>query len=201
MRFWIQTGAPTAALSRDHCDETLSDAVQTIFPIFTEEAFVAWGPEYIALNYKYEVSEILDDLVALLARVVASPTGRAVVHWPCSSFSGEWTVAWTEESVTVGAAFLAVRGTTPATISAMSPLVVPRDRFIAEWAGLLRIVHEALRHAGYGVDFTPLEPLTSLVTLLPAGGLLYASPVVRPPRLGASAGSRAGPLGQLLAAH
>jgi hypothetical protein len=173
MQFWVQASNPRVTGQFDAADQSLSEAVQTAFPLDAEEALVRWGPHYIVIGYHSEVSELVEDLVSLLNRMSSFDQGAIDVHWPCSTFAAVWAVEWSATNVLVRARFLDVRGVDAAALNAFEELSLGRVEFLAEWAQLLRVIEEGLLACGYGDSFPPLPRLRALRERLPAQGQLY----------------------------
>lgn len=62
MDFFIQVSKPICLNKFDKKDKTLSDAMETIFPLLTEKAIIMWNHIPILLSYKYDISFMLDVL-------------------------------------------------------------------------------------------------------------------------------------------
>ena len=147
--FSIQASAPMASRRGDIEDTSLSDAIQTIFPLHTELAFMCWNWGYIPLSYKCDWSEIVDDVIGMTVAIADAPTGRLEIDWPSNTFSAHWAVGWTEALVTVDAEWREVGGIAAERLNARPRLVWSRPGFLAEWRGPLVLLRNALDDAGY----------------------------------------------------
>ena len=57
--FALKTGVPAVVAARDESDTTLSDAMQTVFPL-DARAFLEWNGLMLPLSYKYDISVMLE---------------------------------------------------------------------------------------------------------------------------------------------
>ncbi|OQY54035.1 MAG: hypothetical protein B6245_21870 [Desulfobacteraceae bacterium 4572_88] len=53
MKFLIQSGNPLWSPPDELAAEYLSEAIEAIFPMDTEDAVMIWGDESVSLSYKY----------------------------------------------------------------------------------------------------------------------------------------------------
>ena len=58
-RFTIQASSPRVVRRFDQSDQSLADALQTLFPVETEFALLVGNWVYLPLNYKYDWSLIV----------------------------------------------------------------------------------------------------------------------------------------------
>jgi hypothetical protein len=171
-RFAIQASRPRTTAERDSGDETLSDAIQTVFPLETEFALMIWNWVYIPIHYKYDVSIMTDDIVDLVDAILASPTGHQTIQWASSTFAATWKVDWTPETTTVHAEWDTVLGDVEAALRAKPAIQVATSDFVAEWRELLDVVAEALAASGYD-DLEGLQRLKGVAARVRSRGILY----------------------------
>ena len=62
MNFCIQASNPRVQHKIDYEDSSLSDIIETIYPLYTEHAILTWNYISIPLSYKYDISYMIDDL-------------------------------------------------------------------------------------------------------------------------------------------
>jgi hypothetical protein len=173
--FFIQSSNPCSSPECDADDASLSDAVQTVFPMVTESMIMVWSGVYIPLGYKYDVSLMVDDIIDLCNDILLTKEGRRCVHWPSNTFAAVWDVAWDSSAVTVNAQWSRVVGGMEAMLASKSSISVPRADFLAEWKRPLEIADGALHRAGYKPEQIPrLVALHDLVARLPQYGRLYS---------------------------
>lgn len=174
IEFVIQASCPRALRVHEPDDESLSDAIQTVFPLATERAILAWNRICVPLSYKYDVSVLADDILRLLESMLAEAQGALVVEWPSSTFAARWTITWGDALTTVRAEWRDVSGGIVSLLATHDSISVPTREFLAEWKSLLVVVERALKDAGYAEDqLTGLGQLRRVVATLPGNGELY----------------------------
>ena len=147
--FLIQASCPTWTMSADPVDQTLCDAVQTVFPLDTEVALVVWRHVYVPLGYKYCVSFLVDDIIAMIERLTASSEGNWQLTWPSNEFAADWRFEWSGEQLRIRSTWHSVVGGTEEMLNQRSEIHLGRQEFLAEWKKLLLTVDDALSAAGY----------------------------------------------------
>ncbi|BAY41833.1 hypothetical protein NIES2111_62290 (plasmid) [Nostoc sp. NIES-2111] len=76
MSFYIQVSNPIFLYSPSEIVSDLAEAIQVIYPMETEKAFIIWNHTYIPLSYKYNLSVIIDDILPMLSDL----TSQKKVH-------------------------------------------------------------------------------------------------------------------------
>ena len=61
--FYIQANNPRVLKEHDLEDKNISDAMETIFPLYTESAVMMWNHICVPLSYKYDISYMMDDML------------------------------------------------------------------------------------------------------------------------------------------
>lgn len=62
MNFYILAGNPRVQSIENSDDKSLSEAIETVFPLNTEYAILSWNYISIPLSYKYDISYMIDDI-------------------------------------------------------------------------------------------------------------------------------------------
>jgi hypothetical protein len=172
--FFIQSSSPRSSLNCDPDDASLSDAIQTVFPMDTERMIMVWNYVHIPLGYKYDVSLMVDDIIVLCNDILRAQEGRRRVHWPSNSFAVIWDLVWDAGTVAVNAQWNRVVGGTESVLASKSSISIQRVDFLAEWKRPMEVVENALRMAGYTPEQIPrLVDLHNMVVRLPQHGYLY----------------------------
>ncbi|WP_199242809.1 hypothetical protein [Vitiosangium sp. GDMCC 1.1324] len=170
--FLIQSSSPRSLRIHDPSDESLSDAIQTVFPMNTEWAFMVWDGVYIPLGYKYDISLLTDDVIWLLEEMALSKQGTRTIHWSSNTFSAIWHTSWDEEVVKVDAQWNCVLGGVRPLLG--SSISIEKQAFVSEWKSLLVVVEKALDTAGYTESQLPaLAHLRKAIDMTPGNGALY----------------------------
>ncbi|WP_237228419.1 hypothetical protein [Rubinisphaera sp. JC750] len=165
MDFAIQVSNPSSVGGIED-DESIGEALETIFSLNTESAFVIWNHLYVPLNYKCDVSLILEDVVFLVETVSASQNGNTTIHWPSSTFRARWEVSWKEDNVVVEARWESVIGDIESLLNQHPSISVPKSAFLSEWGELIKtcLNHLRIRNTSSSLDLTRLESVLSLVS-------------------------------------
>jgi hypothetical protein len=172
--FVIQASCPRALLVHDPDDESLSDAIQTVFPMDTERAILAWHRVCVPLGYKYDVSLLVDDILGITEVMLVDERGARVVQWPSNTFAATWDITWDEEGTTVHAKWECVSGGIESLLVSRGSIAIPKKEFLAEWKSLLVVVERALDAAGYTESqLAGLSRLRRVIAALPGHGVLY----------------------------
>lgn len=164
MEFAIQVSNPSSFGEVEDA-ESIGEAIETIFPLNTESAFLIWNHVYVPLSYKCDVSLILEDVVFLVKKVSASQVGSTTIYWPSSTFRAKWEVAWKEGNVVVEARWESVIGSIESLLNQHPRISVPKNTFLSEWAELVKIClnHLQTRSSPSSLNLTQLESVLSLV--------------------------------------
>lgn len=174
IEFIIQASCPRALTAHEPDDESLSDAIQTVFPLATERAILMWNRICVPLSYKYDISELADDILRLLESMLAGGRGALVVEWPSSSFAAKWTITWTDATTAIQAEWTSVSAGIESVLASRGHIEVPTREFLAEWRSLLVVVERALAGAGYTeAQLVGLEQLRRVIAELPGNSELY----------------------------
>ena len=175
MTFWIQASNPRSTCEHDESDESLAEAIETAFPLQTENAIMVWNHISIALGYKYDISAIVHDLTDLLLDLIQNDTGRREIQWPSSTFCAHWKTDWDSEELRIQANWTSVMGDLEDQLNQRSSIHLPRHQFIAEWKEVLERVLKSLRASGYtGKEIAAVDALQHLYDAIPSSGLLYS---------------------------
>jgi len=156
-------------------DEKISEAMETVFPMLAEDAFMSWHGVDVALSYKYTLSWMIEDIMLMLEEIIPNDAGTFSVRWPVQELAATWIVEWSQGRVQVSAEW----ETTPRFTG-----ILLRDRpkriecdireFLAEWKLPLGTIIQALRSAGYGEEHLfDMSRLQAIHDAIPRPGLLY----------------------------
>lgn len=130
--FSMQVSAPRTLNASVRDADSLADVLQEIFAHECEDAYPNWNGVRIALNYKYDVSEIIGDVVLMLDSLTERPYGECVIEWPSSSFRASWHVRWSDGRLAISADWIRVTGGIEAALRSVPRLEISIDEFIAE---------------------------------------------------------------------
>ena len=174
MKFAIQLGNPHSSGPLEPEDETIAEALESIFGLYTEDTILVWDALRIPLGYKYDIAFIFEDILQLVEAITATPTGTHNCSWPSSSFRAMWYIRWDEEQVRIHAVWESVIGGDDFEdlLKRHPDITIPKRQFLGEWAGLLELCLTRLRQAEADkqIDLSRLE---EAVNRIPERGCLY----------------------------
>lgn len=176
MTFRIQACNPKILSPRDRQVADLAAAIQAIFRPATEDAFLLWNGVPIRINYKYDLSVLIDDLLPLLDTLLSSTTGSRLVYWGSDTFRAEWVLNWAGDNVQIATQWHSVAGNYQELLNSRSRLDVSHRVFLQEWRAPLRKVMDQVDKADLNfADRDSLELLHRVVETLPTSRSLYAA--------------------------
>ena len=113
----------------------LADAIELGFPMEAENAEIRWNNIPIPLNYKYDLSVILPDVLDVLKHCQED---KKIKTWFASNtFTTQWTVDTKNEMVEVHADWRSVVSKNTIQLNKVPDISVPKSHFLKQWAGLI----------------------------------------------------------------
>lgn len=162
MAFSIQASNPTFLKIFNAEDKSLSDAVESIFPMNTENAVLVWNSISIPLSYKYDIAYMLDDLVGLLGALHRQARGEMTIHWLPDTFRSDWALRWHDGEIEIRAHWDCTVGHLETLLNEHGTVSLTTEEFESEWREVLRIVIRGLENAGY--DAGQIAGMEALLT-------------------------------------
>jgi hypothetical protein len=152
MDFWIQASNPAVTGEFDPDDENLEEALETVFPLTTEVALLSWNYVVVPLDYKYDLSLMSLDLLAMLDRLQESDSGTYTNPWVSNGFRCDWTLTWAGPELSITADWQSVGRGLERELRAAGELTLPVAQFRREWKAVLGRFSSALAAGGYRTD-------------------------------------------------
>lgn len=172
--FYIQAGNPRFCRAMDEKDETLSDAMESIFLLNTESAVMAWNHISIPLSYKYDISYMLDDLLNLLNGMQQAASGEMTIHWLPDTFRCDWQVTWNQGKMDIQSNWECTVGHLERLLNDNSRISIPVKHFESEWKEVLRNAVIGLRRCGYNENrIKGMRLLAEQTDRIEISGILY----------------------------
>jgi len=172
--FRIQASNPRALHQCDKEDVHIGDAMQTVFPMSTEDAYLVWNAIHVPISYKYTMSFLIQDVVVMLERMLGDSHGQLNIAWPSDDFAATWQMKWAGDDLDVRADWHSVVGGTEALLASRPTLAISKTAFAAEWKQVLGISLRALIDAGYrDEELVDLARLRAVYESIPNFGVLY----------------------------
>jgi hypothetical protein len=149
MQFTIQVSRPSLAIHSDISDaESLGDVIEAIFSHETEDAYLNWNGVRVPINYKYDLSVILEDAVPMLLDLVERLEGSHTVTLSSSTLSATWHLTWMNGVLSMSSDWSCVSGRIEDALLRVSNLELPVAAFLSEWSGLIRYLSTLLEPLG-----------------------------------------------------
>ncbi len=172
--FFIQAGTPGFRPVLDENDETLSDAVESIFLLNTESAVMAWNHISIPLSYKYDIGYMLDDLLYLLKCIRQVDTGEVTIHWLPDTFRCDWHITWNHGQMEIQSCWECTVGHLENLLNDNSRISIPVPHFVSEWKAVFCNVADGLKKSGYDENrIRGMRQLSEQLSLMGHKGILY----------------------------
>ncbi len=148
MDFHIQLSNPKTIKPEKKKCEDLSDALQQIYPMWTEDLYISWNHTSVAIGYKYDVSVIMTGILEMLEALISSQTGQDHFGFASSTFHTDWEMAWEDDRLTISSKWFSVHGGIKSILNERYKLTLSRIGFLSEWKGLLNRIIEDVKKAG-----------------------------------------------------
>ena len=149
MHFFILSSNPYIANKTNADDNKLSEAIESIFPMDTEELILFWNHVGIPLSYKYDISYMIDDILMILQHLQSEEKGELLIHWLPDTFRADWKLEWSGEMISINANWESLKGDLQEVLVNSKKVEVLKSEFMNEWKMLLKILISALERNGY----------------------------------------------------
>jgi hypothetical protein len=168
MKFLVQASDPRPSKLVSPDDSSLGEAIETIFPLCTDFALIVWNDVYVPLTYKYDISIIINDIIAMLGSVAARDEGSITVFWPSNTFRTRWILTWSGTDLAITTTWESVIGGTESMLNKVPSVNLNKNTFLLEWKPLLYKIKESILIASGTVDIKyMLAGLDSILSKLP----------------------------------
>ncbi len=176
MKFVIQVCNPTVRQAERESVGDVAAAIQAIYPSDTEDAILVWNRIPIRINYKYDLSVLFDDLIAVLLNVRGSDIGQYRVYWGSDTFRAQWILTWESDRVSIRATWDSTNGSYEDLLNSRNEVTIGRAEFLAEWKALLGKIISSIQKAGIEIaDQAGLRSLREIEAAIPSYGVLYST--------------------------
>ncbi|MDT8975358.1 hypothetical protein RQP50_03760 [Paenibacillus sp. chi10] len=155
MSFIIQASCPRFTGVFDSEAESLSDAIESSFPLLTENAVIVWNYVPILLGYKYDISIMIDDILEILEVLRKEDSGTKTIHWVSNTFAHVWHLSWDSRQLVINADWGSVSGGAEHLLQNSGSVTLTKQSFSSEWKKVLQNLITALSKSGYFEDRLP----------------------------------------------
>lgn len=155
-------------------DKSLSDAMENIFPLNTENAIMIWNHINIPLSYKYDISYMIDDILKFLYCINKDETGKMTIHWLPDTFRCDWFVTWEYGQMKIESYWECTVGNLEGLLNNNSEISLSVKTFTNEWKEVLHIIITGLKKCGYEEDkIRGMKQLLKQYQTIEDAGYLY----------------------------
>lgn len=174
LSFYIQVSNPKLQKILNPEDECLSDAIESVFLLNTENAIMSWNYISIPLSYKYDISYMMEDLLNLLHCLQSMDTGEMVIHWLPDTFRCNWSILWECGELKIQSHWECTVGHLEKLLNDNSQVLISIKDFVNEWKGILYTVIEGLESCGYSDSrIRGMRQLLEQYNSIEGKGILY----------------------------
>ena len=174
MVFNLQVSNPHYNKKIDLEDESITEAMETIYPLFNEKAIMVWNNIYIPLCFKYDISVMIPDIIIMLKLLQQKESGEQVVIWPSDTFEALWDIKWNGDRVNITSSWKSVVGSLENILNENHEIQIAKNSFLSEWKMLLKKIVDAITEVGYEQKNLPdLIELINLESSITGYGELY----------------------------
>ena len=176
MTFYIQASNPMIRDGVSANVTEIEEAVQDIFESETEDFLIVWGGVPIVLNYKFDMSVMIEDIIWMLAAIQADDSAQFAIEWPSNSFDTTWNLRRKGGTVTCEACWRRISGGVEILLKEVPSITMSIEQFLAEWKAPLIRVAEALEEVGYQPQKDDwLRSLVAMIDNIDGVGRLYVA--------------------------
>jgi hypothetical protein len=152
----------------------LGDAIEDGFSADTEDALIVWNNVRIPIDYKYDMSVIIDDVLDMLEQVMSARSGSHRVTFASDTFNSVWELEWEDDRLSISPIWLSVRGPTDVLTSACGRIESEKEHFLAEWKVPFKRIVTGLQTSGISLlDASEYERLARVEASIRRYGRLY----------------------------
>lgn len=174
MEFRIQVSNPRNNGCFCSEDEKISEAIETIFPMMTEEALLVWNTIYIPLNYKYDISIMIEDILSMLKNLREKKQDNMIINWASNTFASKWELQWDENNILINTNWNMVLGHTEVLLNDSNSIRIRKTSFMEEWKKLLEVLIINLKKCNYSeYNLHDMKRLIKEYDSLKKPGILY----------------------------
>lgn len=173
MKFAIQACNPKT-IKNKNCENSLSGAIENIFPLNTENAFLCWNHIYVPLSYKYDLSYMINDILNMIYKIESNDEGCLLIHWLPDTFRCDWVINWNQVEIKIESKWECTVGRLEKLLNASGDVILPKELFINEWKCVLKKIIDGLATCGYdSAILSGMDYLIEVYNMIENMGILY----------------------------
>lgn len=172
--FYIQACNPVNNGEYDENDNKLMEAIETVFPMMTENAIMVWNYICIPLSYKYDISYMINDIIIILNNLMTKRDGVITNAWLPDTFYSKWIIKWEEDIIEINASWQNVVGDIIENLNREPNIKMNKWDFINEWERVFFNIKIALNNCGYNEEnLKDMSKFIKLYSSFKNKGILY----------------------------
>jgi len=144
MLFRIQVCNPRFDRTTGVTVEDLRAAIEEITPFETEEMIMVWNCIPMRLEYKYDVSVIISEILVMLDALTSGPSGSHRASFGSDTFNADWDLSWADGTVHIHPTWKSLCARMEAYLQTQGPVSTKLQAFLAEWKLPLRVIADAV---------------------------------------------------------
>lgn len=174
--FIIQANNPFVQIPLQKEYEQISSAIQNIFPMETEDLILRWNRMPIKVEYKYDLSILIDDIIYMLEKLIFESKGEYRVGWGSDTFRGSWQLTWENNIITIKSIWDSIVGNYIDALNKENKIQLELNNFISEWKIVLKKIIESFEKAGIVIteERDLLNKMYEIESKIPKYGKLYS---------------------------
>ena len=174
MFFCIQASNPKFQNITDYNDESLSEAIESVFPLNTEHAILMWNHISIPLSYKYDISYMVNDILIIIKAIQTQNVGKMKIQWLPDTFRSDWLIEWNSDEVLIDAQWECTIGHLENILNKRNNIRLSKVDFINEWKEILGVLIRGLKHCGYDkLKIKGMKELVEQYEKIKESGIFY----------------------------
>lgn len=147
--FFVLANNPTyQSLKKNYVYSDFSEVIEALFLFETEDAFINWQGYLIPLEYKYDISVIIDDLVYMVENILSNQK-QINICFGSDTFTADWVITLSEVALNIETCWKSVINQDINLLNSVSKLYINKTCFLKEWHGLFKILMNAYTHQNH----------------------------------------------------
>lgn len=157
----IQINNPVLLQIADAESMNLEDAIESIFPLDTEDLILIWNSLSIPLTYKYDISLMILDFIKVFHFLKDNKVDKLEIHWASNTFASIWRLKKRNASVEIKSEWKTVNGGAEGIFNKLNENTILINDFAEEIKKLLIFLKNSIEKSGINCnlieDFAILE--------------------------------------------
>lgn len=148
LNFCLQASNPRLESVENINEVCLSEAIESIFPLYTENVIMTWNYINISLSYKYDISYMIDDILKLICTLQKESDGKMIIHWLPDTFRCDWIIEWSNQKIKIYSQWECTIGHLENILNEKNSICLSIRDFVCEWKAVLGVIIRGLSKCG-----------------------------------------------------